>query len=75
MLRTLTKLSEPDHKRRNQLASAAALFFGLSQAIVPAAMAVFFAWGGSRYADGSDSLSTVSPDASPAPAAPLWDSY
>lgn len=59
ILRTLTKLSEPNHERRNKLAFAASLFFGLSQAIPCVIVAIFFFYGGKRYADGSSSLATV----------------
>ena len=59
ILRTLTKLSEPNHKQRNRLAFAAALFFGLSQAIPCVIVALIYFYGGKRYADGSDNLTTV----------------
>jgi hypothetical protein len=59
ILRTLTKLSEPDHKRRNMLAFAASLFFGLSQAIPCVIVALLYFYGGKRYADGTSDLATV----------------
>lgn len=53
------QLSEPNSRRRNALASAASLLFGLSQGIPSAVTALLFWYAGRRFADGSGDLAVV----------------